>query len=147
MQMQNAECRTQPKMITLYVYVQHAECRMQDAKSDPQRVCPLGAAHSFEPGFCILHPHPASCIGCKASGFGPDSAFCICILHGVQCTALFGADSMADSAFRTDLYVLYSPHRMQMRQNAECRIGPKAVNCTRCRMQMQNAECRSGPKS
>ena len=39
-----------------------------------------------------------------------------------------------------------SPHRMQM-QNAECRIGPKAVNCTRCRMQMQNAECRIGPKA
>ena len=36
--------------------------------------------------------------------------------------------------------------RMQM-QNAECRIGPKAVHCTRCRMQMQNAECRSGPKA
>ena len=29
-------------------------------------------------------------------------------------------------------------------QNAECRIGPKAVHCTRCRMQMQDAECRSG---
>ena len=39
-----------------------------------------------------------------------------------------------------------SPHRMQM-QNAECRIGPKAVNCTRCRMQMQNAECRISPKA
>ena len=36
--------------------------------------------------------------------------------------------------------------RMQM-QNAECRVGPKAVHCTRCRMQMQNAECRSGPKA
>ena len=32
-------------------------------------------------------------------------------------------------------------------QNAECRIGPKAVNCTRCRMQMQNAECRISPKA
>ena len=32
-------------------------------------------------------------------------------------------------------------------QNAECRISPKAVNCTRCRMQMQNAECRIGPKA
>ena len=33
-------------------------------------------------------------------------------------------------------------------QNAECRIGPKAVSCTRCRMQMQNAECtEAGPKS
>ena len=32
-------------------------------------------------------------------------------------------------------------------QNAECRIGPKAVHCTRCRMQMQNAECRIGPKA
>ena len=39
-----------------------------------------------------------------------------------------------------------SPHRMQM-QNAECRIGPKAVNCARCRMQMQNAECRISPKA
>ena len=39
-----------------------------------------------------------------------------------------------------------SPHRMQM-QDAECRSGPKAVHCTRCRMQMQDAECRSGPKA
>ena len=31
--------------------------------------------------------------------------------------------------------------------SAECRIGPKAVHCTRCRMQMQNAECRIGPKA
>ena len=32
-------------------------------------------------------------------------------------------------------------------QNAECRISSKAMNCTRCRMQMQNAECRIGPKA
>ena len=54
--------------------------------------------------FCILHSASASCIGCQFIALGPilHSAFCICILHGVQCTALFGADSMADSAFRAN---------------------------------------------
>ena len=90
--MQDAGSRIVPKMdSSAWCRMQDAECRMQN---QTQRVCPLGATHSFEPGFCILHPHPASCIGCKASGFGPDSAFCILHLHPASgAVHSFGADS------------------------------------------------------
>jgi len=59
-------------------------------QNQTQRVCPSGAAHSFEPdsASCIRILHSAS--GAKASGFGPASAFCILHLHPdrVQFTAL-----------------------------------------------------------
>ena len=70
-----------------FCMVQDAECRMQN---QTQRVCPLGAAHSFELDFasCIRILHPAS--GARHLALGPilHSAFCICILHRVQFTAL-----------------------------------------------------------
>ena len=77
--MQDAGCRIGPKMdSSAWCRMQDAECRMQN---QTQRVCPSGAAHSFEPdsASCIRILHPAS--GAKASGFGPDSAFCILHLH------------------------------------------------------------------
>ena len=109
--MQNAECRTQPKMITLYV--QHAECRMQDAESAPKWIllhgagcagCRMQDAKSVRPkefvrrvqltaSSPIPHPASASCIlhrVLRHPALGPilHSASCICILHRVQCTAL-----------------------------------------------------------
>jgi len=71
--------RPQNGFFSAWCRMQDAECRMQN---QTQIVCPLGAAHSFDR---ILHAASASCIqgiGCKASGFGPDSAFCI--LHSAS---------------------------------------------------------------
>ena len=88
--MQDAE--SAPKWILLHgAGWQDAECRMQN---QTQRVCPSGAAHSFEPDLasCIRILHSAS--GAKASGFGPDSAFCILHLHPASgAVHSFGADS------------------------------------------------------
>ena len=57
-------------------------------QNQTQRVCPSGAAHSFEPdsASCIRILHPAS--GAKASGFGPDSAFCILHLHSASASCI-----------------------------------------------------------
>ena len=104
MQLQNAECRTQPKMFTLYV--QHAECRMQDAESAPKWILLHGAGCRMQNAGCkirpkefvrrvqltalspIPHPASASCIlhrVLRHPALGPilHSAFCICILHRV----------------------------------------------------------------
>ena len=109
MQVQKAECRTQPKMFTLYV--QHAECRMQDAESAPKWILLHGAGCRMQNAGCkirpkefvrqvqltasspIPHPASASCIlhrVLRHPALGPilHSAFCICILHRVQFTAL-----------------------------------------------------------
>ena len=107
--MHNAECRTQPKMFTLYV--QHAECRMQEAESSPKWILLHGAGCRMQNAGCkirpkefvrrvqltalspISHPASASCIlhrVLRHPALGPilHSAFCICILHRVQFTAL-----------------------------------------------------------
>ena len=109
MQVQKAECRTQPKMFTLYV--QHAECRMQEAESAPKWILLHGAGCRMQNAGCkirpkefvrrvqltalspIPHPASASCIlhrVLRHPALGPilHSAFCICILHRVQFTAL-----------------------------------------------------------
>ena len=90
--MQDAGSRIGPKMdSSAWCRMQDAECRMQN---QTQRVCPSGAAHSFEPdsASCIRILHSAS--GAKASGFGPDSAFCILHLHPASgAVHSFGADS------------------------------------------------------
>ena len=116
--MQNAECRTQPKMFTLYV--QHAECRMQDAESAPKWILLHGAGCRMQNAGCkirpkefvrwvqltalspILHPASASCIlhrvQARHLALGPilHSAFCICILHRVPVHS-FGPDSASAS--------------------------------------------------
>ena len=100
MQLQNAECRTQPKMFTLYV--QHAECRMQEAESSPKwiqnagcKIRPKEFVRRVQLTALSPIPHPASssCIlhrVLRHPALGPilHSAFCICILHRVQFTAL-----------------------------------------------------------
>ena len=52
--MHNAECRTQPKMFTLYV--QHAECRMQEAESSPKWILLHGAGCRMQNAGCKIRP-------------------------------------------------------------------------------------------
>ena len=88
MQMHNAECRTQPKMITLYV--QHAECRMQDAESAPKWVLLHGAGCRMQNAGCKIRPKEfvrRVQLTALSLGLILHSAFWICILHDVMCGA------------------------------------------------------------
>ena len=91
--MQNAECRTQPKMFTLYV--QDAGCRMQDAESVPKWILLHGAG--WQDAECRMQnqTHAKEIVRwVQLTALGPilHSAFCICILHRVPVHS-FGPDS------------------------------------------------------